>query len=458
MVRHIAMTIMIGVGTLSSSVTAQDEAGAATCRDMKPSTNESPQRSVSDLPLVVSATYIGQAAGNTHGGLRQDVAYAGRILLRSEVDLERLVGVTGGTFRVWFTNRQGRNLVDFALGTGTGVQEIYSPQSSHLSVLTYEQRMFGGRVELEAGRLPANLHFLSSPLCAYLQTNSACGSPTFVFKTSHFTFFPPSSWGARAKGQVSKRLYVQSGVYEVNPDRMRPTATGLEWGVKNAIGVIVPFELGYTTTSLSDRLPRTYQIGGWYDAAKYSDPAEDDIGGLAILSGRRQAIRHGRSGAYLSIDQMVWRPTAAATRGLRLFGLVMNTVSGRVIQDRFLQFGLLYTGTFTRRPADTVAFVINDQAFSQLALRNIRVARSIVGDGGSVPRHQIMMELAYGVQVTAKIRVSPNLHYIVNPDQLADPFRTHSLGNVFVVGVKFTVDVSLVATKRTLESARTGTP
>src|SRR5262249_42044848 len=42
--------------------------------------------------------------------------------------------------------------------------------------------------ELEAGRLPANLSFLSSPLCAYLQTNSACGSPTFVFKTSNLTF------------------------------------------------------------------------------------------------------------------------------------------------------------------------------------------------------------------------------------------------------------------------------
>jgi porin len=458
MVRPIAMTIMIAVATLSSSVTAQDEVGAGTCRDMKPSTNESPQRSLSDLPLVVSVTYIGQAAGNTHGGLRQDVAYAGRILLRSEVDLDRLVGVAGGTLRVWFTNRQGHNLVDFALGTGTGVQEIYSPQSSHLSVLTYEQLMFGGRVELEAGRLPANLHFLSSPLCAYLQTNSACGSPTFVFKTSHFTFFPPSSWGARAKGQVSKRIYVQSGVYEVNPDRTRPTATGLEWGVKNAIGVIVPFELGYTTTSLSDRLPRTYQIGGWYDAAKYSDPVDDDIGGLAILSGRPHAIRHGRSGAYLSIDQVVWRPTANVTRGMRLFGLVMTTVSGRVVEDHFLQFGLLHTGTFTGRPTDTIGFVINDQAFSHLAVRNIRVVRSSVGAGGSVPRHQIMMELAYGVQVTAKIRVSPNVHYIMNPDQLADPFRTHSLGDVFVIGLKFTIDVPLLAPKRTRESARAGTP
>src|SRR5262249_58083818 len=166
----------------------------------------------------------------------------------------------------------------------------------------------------EAGRLPANLSFLSSPLCAYLQTNSACGSPTFVFKTSNLTFFPPSSWGARAKGRLSDRTYAHAGVYEVNPDRTRPTATGFEWSVKNATGVIVPFEIGYTTTARNDRFPRTYQIGGWYDAAEYADPIQDIAGGVAVLSGRPRATRHGRSGAYVSVDQVVWRPDANVER------------------------------------------------------------------------------------------------------------------------------------------------
>src|SRR5262245_11899391 len=154
-VRHVAMTMSIALGSLSSSVSAQD------VRD-------------DDRSLTMSFTYIGEAAGNTHGGLRQDLAYAGRLLFRSEFDLDRLAGITGGAVRVWLTNRQGRNLADDALGTGTGVQEIYSPQTSHLSVLTYQQQMLGGRLEIEAGRLPANLNFLGSPLCAYLQTNSAC--------------------------------------------------------------------------------------------------------------------------------------------------------------------------------------------------------------------------------------------------------------------------------------------
>ena len=323
--------------------------------------------------------------------------------------------------------------------------------------LSYEQTLFDGRLELEAGRTPANVSFFSSPLCGYLQTNSACGSPTFLFKTSNLTYFPPSSWGARVKAQLSDRGYVHVGVYEVNPDRTRPGATGLEWSVKNATGVIVPFQFSYTTTSRNQH-SRTYQIGGWYDAAEYSDPVDDDLGGLAVLSGRPYATRHGRSGAYFSLDQVVWRPAGDAERSLRLFGLVMAKVSGRVTEDRFLQFGLVQTGTFPGRRTDSVAFVINDQTFSRLALHNIRAARASRGNTDDLPRHQIMMELAYGIQINAKLRISPNIHYIINPDQLADPFRTQRVGNVLAIGLRFAVEVPLLKASRVRSQRRIDGP
>src|SRR5262249_7238776 len=175
--------------------------------------------------------------------------------------------------------------------------------------------------------------------------------------------------------------------------------------------------------------------------AEYADPIQDIAGGVAVLSGRPRATRHGRSGAYVSVDQVVWRPDANVERNLRVFGLIMKNVSGRVIEDRFVQLGLVRTGTFRRRPSDTVAFVINDQTLSRLALQNISKARASAGESGDVPRHQIMTELAYGIMITASIRVSPNIHVIVHPDQLADPFRAQAIGNVLAFGLKFTVDV-----------------
>ena len=86
-----------------STDSAQDQ------KSSKPSANHS--------PLVLFATYIGQAAGNPRGGVSQGIAYAGRLLVSSAVDLDRFI--PGGTLHVWFTNRQGRNLADFALGTST---------------------------------------------------------------------------------------------------------------------------------------------------------------------------------------------------------------------------------------------------------------------------------------------------------------------------------------------------
>jgi porin len=409
----------------------------------EPQPRQPSKQGANTVPFVLAATYLGEVAGNTTGGLRRDTTYVGRLLLRSDVDLDSLLRVSGGILRIWFTHRQGDNLADVALGTSTGIQEIYSPQSSHLSVLTYVQRLLDERLEIEAGRTPANLNFLFFPdLCAHFQTNSACGSPTFVFKNSNFTFFPPSTWGGRVKGWVNRRMYVHMGVYEVNPDRLSASATGLEWSIKAATGVVVPFELGYTT-SPNVLKPGTYQVGGWYDTSDYKDPVEDDFGGVAIRSGLPYAARYGRSGAYVSVDQVVWR-AANPDRSLRVFGLMMTNLSGRVNEDHYLQFGLVHTGAFRSRPKDSLAFLINDQKFSQLALRNIREARRSVGNTGEVPHHQIMMELAYSIPVSTHFRLSPNVHFIVNPDQLTDPFRTRRLGNILAVGLKFTVDVPIV--------------
>jgi porin len=41
------------------------------------------------------------------------------------------------------------------------------------------------------------------------------------------------------------------------------------------------------------------------------------------------------------------------------------------------------------------------------------------------------------------MRVSPNLEYVVNPDHVSDPFRTREVKDVFVAGLKFTIDVAI---------------
>ncbi|WP_438345396.1 carbohydrate porin [Methylorubrum populi] len=396
--------------------------------------------------LSLLLNYTGQAAANPIGGLRQGSAYAGQLFFGIDGDLQRLAGIEGGSFHVAVTNRHGRNLADDRIGNNTSVQEIFGGgQTTRLTLLSYQQKLFDNRLDIEVGRLVANINFLNSPIYCNFQTNSACGNPTFVFKTSNFTFWPVASWGGHAKAWLTDRVFFHVGAYEVNPLHQQPGDNGLDFSTKGATGAIVPFELGYSTTFANDELPRNYGIGGWIDRSDYTDPVLDAAGGRRVLTGLSPATRFGRSGVYARFDQMVWRPDPKGIQGLTLFGVAMAGTGGRLVEDYFLEIGALQTGTFAGRPYDTVGFVINTQAFSPLALGNIEAAQASLGLFRAIPRQQIMMELNYGIQVSPAIRLTPNLQYIVNPDQTRFPFYPKNIPDAFVVGAKLSVDLFTLA-------------
>ena len=395
---------------------------------------------LADKGVTLALNYTGEAAANVTGGLERKAAYTGQIYVGADLDFERIAGVAGGGLHLAVTNRHGQSLSQIAIGNNTSVQEVWGTQNTHLAILTWEQRLFDGALDIEAGKSQANIHFLNSPLYCNFQTNSACGNPTFVFKNSNFTYFPASSWMARAKVTIADNWFAHAGLYEVNPNRKRPDDNGFSLSFRGGTGFIMPYELGYASDFTTDRLPRHYILGGWVDRGDYADPLVDDRGGIAILSGRPAATLKGRSGVYARFDQMLTRPDMHSHRGLAVFGVAMTNLSGRVEQRHFLELGLLQTGTFAGRDRDTIGFVINQQRFSDLAMARMRAARVSAGGDGAIRRDQYMMELAYGLQVDPAIRLSPNIQYILHPDQTGAPFRRTNIDSALVFGFKFTVD------------------
>ena len=399
-----------------------------------------PWQPLADDGVSIALNYTGEAAANVTGGLDRKAAYAGQLYLGADLDLDRIAGIGGGALHFAVTNRHGDNLSQIAIGNNTSVQEIWGTQNTHLAILTWGQKLFGGALDIEAGRSQANIHFLNSPIYCNFQSNSACGNPTFVFKNSNFTYFPASSWMAHAKLALTPKLWAHVGVYEINPDRRDPNDHGFNFSARNATGVIVPWEIGYKTKATDERFPQTYIVGGWFDRADYADPLRDEDGGIAILTGRHAATRHGRSGIYVRFEQMLTRPDPGSERGLSLFGVAMTNLAGRVEERHFLELGLVQKGSFPGRDQDTIGFVINRQSFSDLAMERMRAARLAAGGDGNIRRNQYMMELAYGAQLGRAIRVSPNIQYILNPDQTGAPFRTRNIGDALIFGFKFTVD------------------
>ncbi|MET3471408.1 porin [Novosphingobium sp. 1529] len=399
-----------------------------------------PLQPLADKGVTLQWSYTGEAAGNVTGGLARKSAYTGQVYVGADLDMDRIAGISGATIHVAVTNRHGKSLSGIALGNNTSVQEVWGTQNTHLAILTWEQKLLNDRLVIEAGRSQANIHFLNSPLYCLFQTNSTCGNPTFVFKNSNFTYFPASSWMAQAKLWVAPRWFAHAGVYEVNPDRKRWNDDGFNFSSANRTGVIVPWELGYADDKGETRLPGHYILGGWFDRADYADPLRDDAGGIAILTGRPARTLHGRSGIYARFDQQLTRPDPQSRRGLSIFGVAMTNLSGQVEESRYLDFGIVQTGTFKGRDTDTLGFVINDQRFSDLAMARMRAARLAAGGEDNVHRHEVMMELAYGADVVPGLRISPNVQYVLHPDNTGAPFNPTNTRDALVFGFKFTLD------------------
>ncbi|WDS36749.1 carbohydrate porin [Pseudoxanthomonas sp.] len=376
--------------------------------------------------------YTGEAAATLDGGKQSGTAYAGQLMFGVDVDLDKALGWHGATLKAYGTNRHGTNLANSSTGNSTSVQEIYGGQGTRLANLTLEQQLLDGRLVLEAGRSVANIHFLGSDLCQYFQGNSACGNPTYVFRTSNFTWWPVSSWMADAKAWVTPNVYVHVGAYQVDPSQADDGEHGLKWSTHQATGWVVPYAVGYQRTASTGR-KASYELGGWQDNSSYSDPLRDANGNPALLSGLDYASSHGRSGLYARFEQQL---SGDQDGGLTVFGAALKGTSGQLIEDRFLMAGLVQRGTFASRPQDDIAFVVTQQTYSDIALENLRLARAAAGGTGTPHASQVMMELSYGIAITPKLRIAPNLHYIVHPDQFNEPTRLHDLPNALVAGLR----------------------
>lgn len=383
-------------------------------------------------------SYTGEAAATLDGGKNSGTAYAGQLMFGADVNLEAAFGWQGATIKAYGINRHGTNLAASSTGNSTSVQEIYGGQGTRLANLTLEQKLLNDRLVLEAGRSVANIHFLGSELCQYFQGNSACGNPTYVFRTSNFTWWPVSSWMADATTWLTPDVYLRVGAYQVDPSQAEDGQHGLKWSTHQATGWIVPYTIGWRSPA-SARLRARYELGGWQDNSTYRDPLRDVNGMPAVLSGQDYANRHGRSGAFARFEQQLTGDGSG--RGLTVFGAVLKGTSGQLIEDHFLQAGLVQKGTFASRPQDNIAFVVTQQKYSGIALENLRLARAAAGGSGTPHGSQVMMELSYGMQLTPQLRIAPNLHYIVHPDQFNEPARQRDLPDALIAGLR--VDWSL---------------
>jgi len=394
-----------------------------------------------DDGIFLRGHYVGEFAANPSGGNAQSARFAGQVDIGADFDMNKIANLGNSAIHLTFSDRHGQNLAHTDIGNSVSVQEVYGGgQTYKLTELTWDQALFGDRVEYVIGRTDAPSDFAASSFYCNFQTNSTCGNSSLFGQDNNLNYYPVGVWGGRVTVKPTPNLYGQIGAYEQDPNQGDSSTHGFDFGVDRATGYIVPVEFGYQTNFSSDAYPRHYKVGAFYDSGDFNDPFYDINHNSAALTGLAHEQHSGRTSVYGLFDQMVWRADTASQRGLYVFGGVTAGTQSAQTADFFLQAGLLDKGPWASRPDDTIGFVVTDLHFGGLTQDFLRDSRVAAGGSATTQNpNEVMMEVNYGAQITPWLRVLPNLQYIINPDNVPEPSQKSNIPDTFVVGFKFVV-------------------
>ena len=386
--------------------------------------------------IKISGHYVSETAGNPVGGLEQGGAYTGEAGLGIDIK-SGILGWDGGTFHALITERAGSNLSKDKIGNILTVQEVYGDgQTTRITQLSYEQTLFSGMLDIEAGRMNVENDFATSPkyfgtgLYCNFQNNSICGTPIAApINSNGYVAYPASSYGAKVKFYPQKNVYIETGAYEVNPS-LYGSSNGFKFGPSGAVGVFTPVEVG--VTPYFGGLAGNYRVGLYYDNSSNTTAVGQATRFLPanspLISTLPMEMRSGRYGGWVQADQEIQGDTEGK-KGTVLFSAFEWGDRATALITWYGEAGLVRNGTFAGRDNDSVAV--------GFALANINSAllafEKTHGTAGTA--QEMMVEVNYGVAIAPWLNVRPGVQYVMHPDGEAE--RRNALVLTLKSGVTF---------------------
>jgi porin len=375
-----------------------------------------------DAGVNFRGDYVSETFANVSGGLKRGSSYAQQLRLGADFDMARLAGWSGATLHLTINDRRGAGVSADYIGNRLPVQEVYGGPYTRLSEASYEQNLLGDRLNLRLGYFAMGNDLGGMAIGCQLVNAAFCAHPLSLSGNSGWYNYPNARWGAAVRYKLAPELLFRTGLFQDNPrlgDRrnaFRPFAAG-------TAGMMLPLELEYAPGSAphSEALPGHYKLGVFYDTADVK--RQGDTGTVS-----------GRYGIYLLADQMILREGPGG-RGLSVFGQFTANPRASAQITRWVAAGLVKTGTFAGRDADTVALgLVHAQVNPRL--REV-AALSNLEDGGdaSLPAGESVVELSYGVQPRRWLGVRADVQYVVQPGA----FSYRSTRNALAIGTQLKI-------------------
>ena len=382
------------------------------------------------------------------GGGHRGLSYDGQTTAKLLVDLDRLLGWTGGQFYTSAFDDRGHGPSNSLAGNQQLLSNIEATPGVKLYDLWLDQTFLAGKLSLRAGQEGANDEMMTT---AYggLFLNSSFGFPGMPAADlpSGGPNYPLATPFARALFKPTDKITIVGAAFTEDPappgmgDPQARDRYGTAFRLNDhTLGFM---ELWYTPDPKSPPdLPTTYKIGAWYATSQFADRRFDSVGGLlASPASTGTPLQHtGDWGIYGVVDQMVWPTPGTENDGVGVFALVMAGPSDRNLSNVFAEMGMNWRGPFKHCEEDTFGLAVAYLGISPAARAygNDLVAFGRANSGYA--NNETVIEATYQAPVTNWLTLQPDLQYVVNPNAgIPNNFGDRPLPNALVIGIRVTI-------------------
>lgn len=395
-------------------------------------------QSMADKGFRFRIELLNEFAQNPVGGIRRGEDDAGQLRLGGSFDLQKLLGIQGGTFHFGFVRSYGQSLAKDYTGDFVKPQEVYKNLYQQLkgTIFAYEQKAFDDKLDVLVGRLGTTAFYGRLSNSCYFMSGLTCGVPQLINSETNFTFPTSATWAANVKYHFNEMVAFQTGAFEV--DTFDQTTNGYYWPVKHATGVTVPSELQLGDYNLSKhKYPWDIKFGGYVSTAPVVSILFNTKGQLLGQKGGTAAPVDGemRSGFYVMGEKAVWRGRDP-NKSLAFFGGYEQALDKDEIASTQLYTGAVLTGVVPGRPHDIISGTASYLNITSEELDFLHAARVRAGGGGWNKPDQYGLEFDYSMLLFKATRLSPNISYIINPDNSSIPNTKILPQNELVFGLK----------------------
>ena len=373
--------------------------------------------------IDLRSDYTAEVAGNVRGE-RKGFDYAHQFGFTADIDWQKLAGIPGFNTHFAIINRAGRNLSSDYLGDFLSqAQEVFGATYDRFLYFVYlygEEKLLNDRLNIAVGRIPMGIDFATSPLnCIPVALTPQCGVPGALANSTAFTQWPQSAWAGRVRARPTADIYVQTGLYQVQPIPAGGPS-GWDWTLHGSTGLAVPVEIGWEPIFGPAKLPGHYKAGFMHDTSDYPDLLYNDLGQPLAFSPLPAATRHGRDGFWVMGDQMLWRNGPGTDQGVIALASYAHSSSNTSVTANTAFVMLIDEGFIPSRPNDIASvsfgwFGISNR-LRQLQQIDIETGLPVAHGSVGPQTNEYVLEADYTFPVYRGVTVEPAIQYFVNPN------------------------------------------